>query len=235
MGISGLLPLVKPLMRVEHISKFRGKRVAVDGYAWLHKACYSCCVELAQGMPSNAWVTYCLSFVDLLLHHGVHVYMVFDGANLPAKKLTENDRHAKRKAACEKGQELMKKGDKQGARTQFARAVDVTPQMAAHLISVLRQNRSSVDVVVAPYEADAQLAAMSMDNVVDLVISEDSDTIPFGCKEVLFKLERDGSCQHLVLEDIYSKPNKAFDLQNFSPEMVTAMCIASGCDYVVRD
>jgi exonuclease-1 len=38
--------------------------------------------------------------------------------------------------------------------------------------------------VVAPYEADAQLAYLSRNRMVDFVISEDSDTLPYGCRRV---------------------------------------------------
>lgn len=41
-----------------------------------------------------------------------------------------------------------------------------------------------VAYVVAPYEADAQLAYLARTGVVELVISEDSDTIPYGCPQV---------------------------------------------------
>lgn len=40
MGIDGLLQLLKPVTQKEHLSSFRGKRVAVDAKAWLYKACY---------------------------------------------------------------------------------------------------------------------------------------------------------------------------------------------------
>ena len=38
--------------------------------------------------------------------------------------------------------------------------------------------------MVAPYEADAQLAYMSLEGLVDFVITEDSDTLPYGCSRV---------------------------------------------------
>ena len=38
--------------------------------------------------------------------------------------------------------------------------------------------------IVAPYEADAQLAFLSIQGQADVVITEDSDTIPFGCRKV---------------------------------------------------
>lgn len=41
-----------------------------------------------------------------------------------------------------------------------------------------------VECIVAPYEADAQLAYLSREGIVDLVITEDSDLLVFGCKQV---------------------------------------------------
>lgn len=44
--------------------------------------------------------------------------------------------------------------------------------------------RENVDYIVAPYEADSQMAFLSVNNIVDAVITEDSDLIPFGCPRV---------------------------------------------------
>lgn len=49
MGISGLLPVLKSIARPVHVSSYRGKRVAVDGYSWLHKGAYACSRELCEG------------------------------------------------------------------------------------------------------------------------------------------------------------------------------------------
>lgn len=48
MGIDGLLSLLKPVTQKEHISKFKGKRVAVDGLPWLYKGCYGYTYQLNQ-------------------------------------------------------------------------------------------------------------------------------------------------------------------------------------------
>lgn len=41
-----------------------------------------------------------------------------------------------------------------------------------------------VDCVVAPYEADAQLAFLNKSGIAQAVITEDSDLLAFGCKKV---------------------------------------------------
>lgn len=150
------------------------------------------CVELCTGRPTDKWIQYCLKLLDILLDAGVHVYLVFDGSELPAKRATEVERLNRRAEHREKGLQLLAQGRQHDARCSLSKAVDITPAMAAQFISVVRAHRPSnaVTCVVAPYEADAQLAFLSHCGAVDAVVTEDSDSIPFGCKEVLFKLER---------------------------------------------
>lgn len=46
---------------------------------------------------------------------------------------------------------------------------------------------------MAPYEADSQLAYLSKEGIVDLVITEDSDLLVFGCEKVKAYSFRSGS------------------------------------------
>jgi len=41
-----------------------------------------------------------------------------------------------------------------------------------------------IDYIIAPYEADAQLAYLAKKKIIDIVITEDSDLILFGCPKV---------------------------------------------------
>jgi exonuclease 1 len=52
----------------------------------------------------------------------------------------------------------------------------------------------NVSYVVAPYEADAQLAYLERRGLVSAIITEDSDLLVFGCQNVLFKMDGDGKC-----------------------------------------
>ena len=88
MGIKGLLPKVNSNISKSHVKDFAGRRVAIDGYAWLHKAAYSCARELCRGEPTDKWIYYILNQIDMFTFHNVHVTMVFDGADLPAKEVT---------------------------------------------------------------------------------------------------------------------------------------------------
>jgi len=55
MGIVGMLPLLKAAATPAHVSNYRGQRVAVDAYAWLHRGAYSCATELAVGKPADGY------------------------------------------------------------------------------------------------------------------------------------------------------------------------------------
>lgn len=232
MGIQGLLPAIKDRLRPAHVSELRGLRVAVDAYAWIHKATYSCCVELCTQPGTLKWIPYCLSMVDMLLQHEIQLTLVFDGADLPAKKTTESLRSSNREENLAKGMRCLAGRDMDAARKHLAAAVNVTPLMAAQLIHELRASRPQVNCYVAPYEADAMLAYLSRYDFVDIVVSEDSDMIPYGCKDIVFKLDRGGSCQRLKLTSLFAEPIEGFDLTSFDQDMVVSMCVLAGCDYL---
>lgn len=113
-------------------------------------------------------------------------------------------------------------------------ATQITPKMAADFIQELRKRR--IKYIVAPYEADAQMAYLIQNHFVDFIISEDSDCIPFGCQRILFKLDYKGGKLHptgelLDLADLQQNDPADLDLRDFSQDMIQNMCILAGCDY----
>jgi exonuclease-1 len=89
----------------------------------------------------------------------------------------------KRDEYKQKALEHLKNGARNAAIECFQRAVDITPRMAFNLIQVLQQE--GIEYIVAPYEADAQLAYLSLNHYIDAVITEDSDLIPYGASRVI--------------------------------------------------
>ncbi len=234
MGIQGLLSVLKPIITDCHVDQLKGKRVAVDGYCWLHRAVYGCSMELCKNQETDVWIKYFLGLVDMLQHSQMEVTIVFDGNNLPAKEGVEISRGESRRSNVQKARLYENSGDLKNARMHYSRATNVTPRMAATLIKIMKKSHPSVKCIVAPYEADAQLSFLSLNGLVDMVISEDSDNIPFGCADILFKLDNTGHCQRLVLSDVFTKHIPGFDLRAFTQEMIVTLCIVSGCDYLVR-
>ncbi|GBN68742.1 Exonuclease 1 [Araneus ventricosus] len=182
MGITGLLPFVKNSCRPANIKDFSGATVAVDAYSWLHKGAFSCAEKLVKGEKTDGYVYYCMKQLNLLLEAGLKPIMVFDGCNLSSKEGTEKKRRENREKTRQRGKELLCEGKIKEARECFQRCVDVTPKMARDVIEACR--KKCIDCIVAPYEADAQLAYLDKVGIVQLIITEDSDLILFGCNKV---------------------------------------------------
>ncbi|CAK4659946.1 unnamed protein product [Aphanomyces euteiches] len=216
MGISNLLPQLKSIAEETTLHKFKGKTIAVDGYVWLHRGVYSCSQELCLGQDSDRYVNYFMERVDFLLNCGIHPYIVFDGGPLPMKKATEDVRRASREKHRTAGLEFLKNKNYDMARQSFVKAVDVSPYMAYRVIQRLKMKQ--VKYVVAPYEADAQMAYMVRSGLVDAVISEDSDCLPFGCKNVLFKMDHYGGVEAIDMANLAK--NKSLSFVGFSEDMV---------------
>ena len=125
---------------------------------------------------------------------------------------------------------LLREGRGREAKEHFQRAVDITPDMALQVIKAAHDR--NVDCIVAPYEADAELAFLSMSGLADVVVTEDSDLTLFGCPRVIFKLLDTGD------GILYERDNlgKVFGLQadQFSFEKFRYMCITAGCDYLAN-
>lgn len=56
------------------------------------------------------------------------------------------------------------------------------------LVYIQAARAQGVDCLVAPYEADAQLAYLNKTGMVQAIITEDSDLLAFGCKKVWNKM-----------------------------------------------
>jgi len=227
MGIKGLLPAISDTFQRKHLRDFTQKTAAIDAYSWLHKGCFTCSVELARGEPTDRFVAYFMKRINLLLQFQIVPYVVFDGGYLPSKAGTEKERHLSREKNRKKGEAYMAKGDRKRAMQCFSKAVDISPEMAYQVIVELRKRK--IRYVVAPYEADAQMAYLCKVGLADFVISEDSDCIPYDCPWVLFKLDHAGFGMEYKKRELVGCH---LNFANWTHSMIIDMCILSGCDYL---
>ena len=159
--------------------------------------------------------------------------MVFDGGKLHSKSDEELTRAEKRQKALLAAQELEREGKTDKAREKYAASIDVCPQMAYELYQYIRTNplfNGKVEFIVAPYEADAQLAYLNKIGFVDFIISEDSDLLAFGCRRVFFKMDNYGNGEEIDQADFHNCAE--MNLKNWNQNMFLYMCIISGCDYL---
>jgi len=228
MGITGLIPFVGKASSQLQLKDIRGSTVAVDTYCWLHKGVFGCAEKLARGEETDIYVQYCLKYVNLLLSYDIKPILVFDGQHLPAKALTEKRRRDSRKQSKERAAELLRLGRIEEARSHMRRCVDVTHDMALRLIRECRSR--NVDCIVAPYEADAQMAWLNKTDVAQYIITEDSDLTLFGAKKIIFKLDLNGSGLLVEAEKLHLAMGCNEEKYHF--DKFRRMCILSGCDYL---
>ena len=62
------------------------------------------------------------------------------------------------------------------------------------------------------------------------VITEDSDLLPFGCKNCFFKMDKTGNGVEIDLCNLSKVTD--YDFTNFSGDKLLVLCILSGCDYL---
>ena len=249
MGIQGLLPALKPILEDGHIKDFKRKHVGVDTSSWLHKGAFACAYELAMGIvrpfppnqlrcscvmswsvmqPTDKYIKYCLGRCKMMRAHGVIPVMVFDGCPMPAKRGTNDERARTRKAHVAQGMSLVQQGQRAAATKYFQGGISVTVEMTRHLQQALQAE--GIEFIVAPYEADAQLAYMSLCGLIDCIVTEDSDLICYGAKRILFKMDHVGQGELYVDGNIGCVKNP--DLANFTHTMLQYMCILAGCDFL---
>lgn len=223
MGITGLLPIVKGIMKKTHIGKFSGTKLGIDGHAWIHQVLPSISYELYTGNPIKRHLDIFMSKIQSLLDFNIKPIFVFDGDYLESKEKTIKEREALRKKAKDEVEFYLKRNDMGKARDLMKRCVSVTPEVLHSILNLLKMNQ--IEFIVSPYEADAQLYFLQKVGYIDHILTEDSDLIVYGSSSVLYKYsgthvdEYDANHLHKA-KDVYFKEN------------LLDICILSGCDYL---
>jgi exonuclease 1 len=167
--------------------------------------------------------------IKMLRHYGVEPYVVFDGDYLPSKLRTEDSRASKRAEHLSAGMRFHAQKQNAKATEQFQKCIDITPEMAYRFILALR--RENIAYVVAPYEADAQLAYLEKQGIIQAIITEDSDLLVFGCKTLLLKMSQFGDCVEIKREK-FANVTGQITFHGWTDDDFRHMAILSGCDYL---
>lgn len=232
MGIKDLLPQLKSITKECNIKDFCGKSIAIDGCSWLYKASYTCSRELALfGSVTPAYWNFLNKYLSLLREAGItRALFVFDGCECPSKRQENIRRKEKKKHHLVMAQQFEASGDMIKAYSYFNRAVSISFDIKREFMQLIFSQ--GMTAIVAPYEADAQLAYFAINNIVDVVISEDSDLLVYGCPLVLYKLDSLGFGDLIRHEDIPQSSQLSF--KSWSTFQFTVFCCLLGCDYCPR-
>ncbi|KAI1722705.1 XPG i-region domain-containing protein [Ditylenchus destructor] len=236
MGIPGLLSsgYVKKACRQGNLQEFRGQRICIDAMCLLHKGVLGCVEQIMNRKDTNGYVQYVRKYVNAFLALGCHVILVFDGEDqLPAKKGVNDKRRSDREKNQQLGDKLKREGLTEDANRAFRQSVSITRDMVENTIQAFQNMKGQyrVDCLVAPYEADAQIAYLMKENYADVAVTEDSDLIVYGCETIIYKIDISGTCviyEKSKLPDCFCPAiRKKFEFKIFR-----RICILAGCDYL---
>lgn len=93
---------------------------------------------------------------------------------------------------------LRSEGLKKSVSEAISKAFDITTELAAVVMTVLKEARH-IECIVAPYEADSQMSYLCQMGYVSACLSEDSDLIAYFCPQIIAKTRGsgNGSCEVL--------------------------------------
>ena len=190
-----------------------------------------CSYEISH-ILSKKYISYTTRCAQILeREYKMKVILVIDGSPIQTKAKIDKKRREDRQNAFRDATFAELKGNKtpRVVRQLYAKSCSITHEMRYELIVACRE--LGISFIVAPYEADAQMAFMAQNGAVDLVISEDSDLLAYGCPRILFKIdfkERKGEEIQLMRN---LAQNDELSFRNWTHDMFVYMCILSGCDY----
>ncbi|KAL1514704.1 hypothetical protein AB1Y20_003791 [Prymnesium parvum] len=202
MGIKGLSKnVIKQAWREGRLQDLHGEVVGVDAAGWVVKAVQAnareLCLEIDSRLHQAAFARM-LQATMHLLPADASLVLVLDGAPWPLKASTQTARRSRRESAMVQAMEAEVAGDTATALKYFKRAVTAPAEFISWIIAECSK-QPRVRCVVAPYEADAQLAWLERAGEVTVVYSaaEDSDFIVYGMRRVIYDVRADGRVGHL--------------------------------------
>ena len=173
MGIQGLLPFLSTYKKEISFAELEGKVCGIDAYGWLYKGVYCCAYELVTGTETTRHIDFVIRRLQMLKDKGVQPVLVFDGKCPLMKKDAESNRRQKKVEALK----LMNEGDHPKAMEAMKKSVTVSHDMAVALMKKCREK--NFNYLISPYESDSQLTYLQKIDIIDFIMSEDSDLLVF--------------------------------------------------------
>ena len=193
-GVSGAsVEFMKPHSNIENLSDSAGSRCGVDISGKLVAAALTFSAELHRGEDVDGHFRLVHSYVHALIATlgASAIILVFDGGRFPLKAKTHADRAKKaaeqERLARESDSEAGRPGAiasecREKARSHWKRVLNRGALLALKEFTIDLCLKLGVAYVVAPFEADSQLAALAHWGFIDTVIAatDDSDFIFYG-------------------------------------------------------
>lgn len=241
MGINGLHKALKEAgyYKRESLKSFPGINVAIDASTFMMKCC-GCAREFflnsEYSKTQKPWVDILFSLTKLLKENEIKPIFVFDGYNKhPMKQETRDKRKQVKIDAMNEALQLENQGDIESAKKKWIQAFEITDEMiedATHFLS-----EQKIEWRQGSYEADQMMAHLYKSDLVDAVITEDSDMIGYGVERIFFKLSWDGEFDlfDLSQREMTTDFKKTIvRIDALSKQQRMMLCILCGNDYITN-
>ena len=243
MGIKGLKGIIKkyaPSSIYEiNAKELKGKKICIDSSILLYKFRYIY-------RDDNFHILGFLSKIIELLENNVKAIFVFDGKPPDAKKETLAGRADNRNKMKDRLAELLEakkalpeeeyidSDDEQGDNEGIVKLMNINKEIEKinrnnlvvtrkHSLEVMEMLKSlGIPFLHADGEAEEYCAFLQKRDVVDYLLTEDTDSLTFGATKVLFNNKKNYSI--CILENVLSS-------MGISYLQFVDFCILCGCDY----
>lgn len=182
------------------IETFAYKNMGIDMYVLFHRCIHKDFAKELVDHP-DAYIEPYYKSVFLILNgfaiHGYNLYLVYDGDKMNYK-ITEKNREQRREA--QKAAAAIS-GD-------WSACVDVTPAQMYNFQLFLKEQHPEFkyQFVVAPFEADAQLAYLYKKGIINSVLTSDSDLIIYGVDHILFLSNGTNNIKYYIKLNTINEP-----------------------------
>ena len=210
MGMTDLLKRLSARAKTADLRNLAsGKLVVVNGHFVAHSlAIWNVATAIVDRQDARPLAKAFVTRTSQLREAGLQVFVVFDGASPPAKGRTASARSFRCKEALRRRQQSLSKGEKARSAND---CVSINQDVVTVLLRALQDDRFAV--IVAPYEADAQVILLEAELGAACVYANDADLLVMGVKNMVSEIQLRRGPGYLTgnlfsLDDIIVRPRK---------------------------
>ena len=232
MGIRGLNTFIKKVcpesITVNKISKYSGKIFAIDASILLYKYRH---ISSLDETYVNSHILGFINRIKIYLINNITPVFVFDGIPPDLKKNTLKKRQTNKKKIYEKI-DILKEIECKDLQENNEIKKEIQ-RLSSQIINVTKKHVDDIKKLLdilginyynAPDEAEKYCVYLQNHNIVDYIVTDDTDVFTFGAKGVL----KSGIKNDIVEVDILQFLKKI----EYSHTKFIDLCILSGCDYL---
>jgi 5'-3' exonuclease len=226
MGISNLLKFIS-LRKINTWSLFYDN-IYIDASCWLHKAKYAGGFDLALNPDS----IYFIEFISKMIapFDSRKLIFVFDGKTPPIKQQEHDNRRLNFKAMRENAFKDLSATNDPVKIKELKKIIIQTIQVSDLVEKVIKfLEDKNIRYVHAEYESDEYISNKA--TKADLVITEDSDFIPRGIENILFKYNQFTKSGFIFVRSESYIKIKSKELKISEFDNLIEFCVLCGCDY----